>query len=109
MSYFIEWCSETVQVRKGVGYIDAVVEYDDALESPVRFLKEKTPANNIHIGINRPLKDPALKASKERVLRSYEQTFWSIPLGWLVIQAATALCKRGGTSTGCTYCGALEA
>jgi hypothetical protein len=97
MSYYIEWCSTDKQRVCGICYTDAVVRYNDAGgEEPIyNFIKERSPLNNIYVGVPFPLKDPVLSQAKERVMMAYSQTFWAIPEAKYVCLAARALANRG--------------
>ena len=89
MPYFIEWCSTDSPRTKGVSYLDCAYRYDHGSEN-VSFLQTRSPTQNIYLGFLSKLLagvDPVLAAVKERLQRTFEQTFWAIPQAFIFGQA----------------------
>ena len=61
----------------------------------ITYRQERSPQNNIFIGINHPLRDVVLEQHLETVHRCYAQTFWNLWPAWEACQAALAIAKRG--------------
>ena len=89
MPYFVEWCRTESPRTKGVAYLDCAYLYDTDSKN-VSFLHGRTPSQNIYLGFASTLLDavdPVLRAAKERLQCTLEQTFWAIPQAFVFGQA----------------------
>jgi hypothetical protein len=113
ISYFTEWCHTASPRVPGVSYRDYIIVYDQGGE-PTQYLKQRSPLNNIYIGIDADYLgfdpsllsgivhedmneadlcsvlqgiDPVLVSNIDRYTEAMSKTFWSCYDGFEVQQA----------------------
>ena len=94
---FVEWCGLSKRAASAIAFLDTTVMYDRDGVS-VTFIREKSPDQNVYLGIHRSVLDgvdPVLEAAVDTITLAYERTFWSNHAGFEYCTARESLARRG--------------
>jgi len=97
ISFFNDWCETELHRTPGIAYKDAVFVYDRG-DQNITHLSDRSPSDNIYLGINRTILDdvdPTLLCALAKLNTFLKQTFWAIPAALDFCMACQALARRG--------------